>query len=127
MAFHVIIVPAPNVVVTATNTSLYIGSSLTLTCTVTLDPSVDNNETVSTSWSGPNDAISGDGYLFNAASGSGGIYTSSLTISALGDQDNGTYTCTGIVTGANEQQVTASDSHTLAITRKTLFEQLQAI
>ena len=89
---------------------------------MTLDPSVDNNETVSTSWSAPNDTFSGDGYLFNAASGSGGIYTSSLTISALGNQDNGTYTCTGIVTAANEQQVTASDSHTLAITRKTLFE-----
>ena len=53
MVFHVIIVPAPDVVVTAPTTSLYIGSSLTLTCTVTLDPSVDNNETVSTLWSGP--------------------------------------------------------------------------
>ena len=105
--------------VTAANTSLYIGSILT--CTVILDPSVDNNETVSILWSGPNDTISGDGYLFNAASGSGGIYTSSLTISALGNQDNGTYTCTGIVTGTNEQQVTASDSHTLRTIRKTVY------
>ena len=122
MAFHVIIIPAPDVVVTATNTSLYIGNSLTLTCTVSLDPSVDNNEAVSILWSGPNDTISGDGYLFNVASGSGDIYTSSLTISALGDQDNGTYTCTGIVTGANEQQVTASDSHTLRTIRKTVHD-----
>ena len=102
-------------------TPLYI-CSLTLTCTVTLDPSVDNNETVSTLWSGPNDAISGDGYLFTAASGSGGIYTSSLTISALGNQDNGTYTCTGIVTGAKEQQVITSDSHTLRTIRKTIYD-----
>ena len=78
-------------VVTASYTTPpYAGSSLTLTCTVTLDPNVDNDENVTASWSGPSD-ISGERYLISVASGSGSTYTSNLTISSLVDQDNGTY------------------------------------
>ena len=108
-------------VVTATYTTpLYAGSSLTLTCDVILDPNVDNDETVTTSWSGPNN-ITGVRYIVTAASGSGSTYTSSLRISPLAVQDNGTYTCTGMVTGENEQQVTGSDSHTLPTICKPQF------
>ena len=78
--YSFITVSAPDVVVTATyNTPLYAGSSLTLTCTVTLDPNVDNNEDVTTSWSGPND-ITGEKYLVTAASGSFSTYTTSLSL-----------------------------------------------
>ena len=112
--------PVPDVVVTVTYvTPLYVGSSLTLTCTVTLDPNVDNNETVTITWSGP--SITGERYLITATSGSGSTYTSNLTIRYLADQDDGTYTCTGIVTGENEQQVTASDSHAIPTICKAQF------
>ena len=112
----VITVPAPDVVVTASNaTSLYVGSSLTLTCTVTLNPNVDNDENVTISWSGPT-YISGESYI-NAIE-SGGVYTNDLTFTSLVDENNGTYTCTGIVTGKNKQPVTASANHTIAIIRK---------
>ena len=110
--------PVPDVTVTATYTTpLYVGNTITLTCTVILNPYVDNNENVTTSWSGPSNN-SGKRYLVTAANS---MYTSSLTISSLADQDDGTYTCTGIVTGEYEQQVTASDSHTLPTIRKLLI------
>ena len=117
--FYVITVPAPDVVVTAAYvTPLYIGSSLTLTCAVTLNPTLDNDETVTTSWSGPSD-IGGGRYHIN---NSDRTYTSSLTINPIVEQDNGTYIiCTGIVKGENEQQATASANHTLSINRKTLL------
>ena len=126
--FYVITVPAPDVVVTATNTTpLYVGSSLTLTCTVTLDPNVDNNETVTTSWSGSNHIGEGR-YRINNANNFDRTYTNSLIINPIVQQDNGTYIiCTGIVKGKNEQQVTASANHTLFINRKTLFSYLQAL
>ena len=92
---YVITVPAPDVVVTATYaTPLYVGSSLNLTCTITLDPNVDNDEIVTTSWSGPNH-IGGERYLieFDNASNSDRTYTSSLTIDSIVQQDNGTYIC----------------------------------
>ena len=115
------IVPVPDVTVTATYTTpLYVGNTITLTCTVILNPYVDNNENVTTSWSGPSNN-SGKRYLVTAANSSGSMYTSSLTISSLADQDDGTYTCTGIVTGEYEQQVTTSDSHTLPTIRKLLI------
>ena len=113
--------PVPDVVVTATYTTpLYAGSSLTLTCNVTLNPNVDNNETVTTSWSGPSD-ITGERFLVTATSGSGSTYTGSLTISSIVHHDQGTYTCTARITGENEQQVTASDNHTLLTIRELLF------
>ena len=119
--YSFITVPTPDVVVTAAYTPpLYGGSSLTLTCTVTLNPNVDNNENVTASWIGPSDII-GERFLVTAASGSCRTYTSNLTISSLADQDGGTYTCTGIVTGENEQQVTASDSYAIPTIRKPIL------
>ena len=113
-----ITVPVPDVVVTASNTTpLYVGSSLTLTCTVTLDPNVDNDEAITISWSGP----SRERYLVTNTTGSGGVYTSNLTFTSLVHEDNGTYTCTGIVTGKNEEQVTASSNNTLSIDCETTF------
>ena len=89
---------------------LYTGGNLTLTCTVTLDPSVDTGVMVVTKWSGPRD-ISRERYSTIPASGSGTTYTSSLTISHTTDQDDGIYTCTCNVTvtgRSNTQLVTAS-------------------
>ena len=105
-------VPSPDVTVTLNSTPpLYAGTGLTLTCTVTLDPNVDNGERVVTEWSGPRN-ISGDRYSVTSDNGS-------LTISPLADLDNGTYTCTVTVTGgSNVQQVTASDDVTITVMGK---------
>ena len=64
---------------------LYAGTSLTLTCTVTLDPNVNNNESVMTEWSGPQ-SIPGDRYSVTPAMReSDSNYTGSLNISPLAD------------------------------------------
>ena len=97
---------------------LYAGTGLTLTCTVTLDPNVNNGERVVTEWSGPRD-ISGDRYSFTGASGYGSTYTDSLTISPLADLDDGTYTSTVTISGgSNVQQVNASGEFTIAVMGK---------
>ena len=85
---------------------LYSGGSLTFTCTVTLDRSLDNDERVVIEWSGPRD-ISGERYLTIPASGSSTTYTGSLTIRPLTDLDDGTYTCTVTVTGTSDTQQTS--------------------
>ena len=47
------------------------------------------------------------------------IYSGSLTISPLADQDDGTYTCTVTVTGgANVQSATASDAVIITVMGK---------
>ena len=93
---------------------LYAGTGFTLTCTVTLDPNVNNDERVLTEWSDLQD-IPEDRYSLTSASGSGGTYTSSLTISPLADQDNGTYTCSVTVIGENNVQE-ASASQNITVT-----------
>ena len=111
-------VPQPNVEVTLSRTApLYTGGSLTLTCTVTLDPNVDSGEMVVTEWSGPRDIL-GERELVTPASGSGTTYTGSLTIRPLADQDDGTYTCTVTVTGGNNTQATANDDVKILVVRK---------
>ena len=89
---------------------IYTSGNLTLTCIVTLDCNLDNGVKVVIEWSGPSD-ISEERYLTTPTSGSGTTYNGSLTIRALADQDDGTYTCTVTVTGANNtQQAAATDT-----------------
>ena len=97
---------------------LYAGTSLTLTCTVTLDSNVNNYERVVTEWSGPQ-SIPGDRYpVTPAMRESDSSYTGSLTISPLADQnDDDTYTCTVTVTGGT-QSVTTSDDVSITVTGK---------
>ena len=104
-------VPQPGVYITLSHTApLYAGTGLTLTCTVTLDPNVDSGERVTTEWSGLQD-IQEERYSVINASASGSTYASSLIISPLADQDDGTYTCTVVVTGGhNVQWATASEN-----------------
>ena len=94
---------------------LYAGTSLTLTCTVTLDPNVDNDEMVMFEWSGLQD-IPEEQYSVTGTSGSGGTYTDSLNISPLADQNDGTYTCTVTISGgSNVQQATATNNITITV------------
>ena len=98
--------------VTVNNTgTLYAGTGLTLTCTVTLDSSVDNSESVSIDWSRIPEERSTVSPVMRVSDSSS--YTGSLTISPLADQDDdGTYTCTGTVTG----RTTATNSADISIT-----------
>ena len=86
------------------NGPLYAGTSLTITCTVTLYSTVNNNELVSTNWTGLDhvslDRVSTTSVIRVINSS----YTSTLTISPLADQDDGTFTCTGTVTGGTRIQ-----------------------
>ena len=98
-------------IVNNTNT-LYAGNGLTLTCTVTLDSSVDNSEHVRIDWSRMPEERSTVSPAMKVSDSSS--YTGSLTISPLVDQDDGTtYTCTGTVTGGTT--ATASDSVTITV------------
>ena len=90
-------------------TGVYVGTSLTLTCTVTLHLSVDNNERVTTTWSSQQD-LSGQRYTITPAMGSGQTYTSTLTISPLFQQNTGMYTCTATVQGGSNQRTATSNS-----------------
>ena len=105
-------VPQPTVLVALSNTgTVYAGTGLTLTCTVTLDSSVDNSEHVSIDWSRMPEKRS----TVSPAMREADSYTGSLTISPLADQDDdGIYTCTVTVTGGTT--ATASDDITITVT-----------
>ena len=75
---------------------------------------MDNGELVMTEWNDLQD-IPEERYSVIGASGSGSIYTGSLTIRPLADQDDGTYTCTVVVTGGNNVQE-ASVCHNITVT-----------
>ena len=75
---------------------------------------MNNNEAVSTHWSGL-DYIPPERYSVTPVMrGSDGSYTGTLTISPLAEGDDGTLSCTGTVTGGTESQSTSSTSITVA-------------
>ena len=108
-------VPDPDVVINISPTGpLYAGTSLTLTCTITLDPTVNNNEYINIEWSG-HQSISEDRYtVSDIMRGSGSNYTATLIISPLAVQDDDVMiTCTGTVTGGTT--ATANDDVTINV------------
>ena len=112
--------PQPRVAMSANHTSpLYAGTGLILTCTVSLHSSVDTNVSVSVTWTGPR-PIPGERYSVMEASGSGGTYTGSLTISPLAEgQDDGQYTCSVTVGGGSSVlEATGSDAVTIDVMGK---------
>ena len=101
MIFLSLSVPQPDVVISVNPTGpLYAGTSLTLTCTVTLHHEVNNNETINTEWNGLQ-SISEDRYtMSNVTSESDSNYTATLNISPLAVQDDDVmFTCTETVIG----------------------------
>ena len=75
-----------------------VGTTVTLTCTVVLDPSVDVPVTVNTVWTGP------DNFNMNIMAqqmGSTTTYTSTVIVSSFGRDQSGNYTCTATVSSAS--------------------------
>ncbi len=96
--------------------TLYDGESVILTCTITLDPSVDSVVAVTASWAGPGGAIT-DGVSDMTGSGP---YQSTLTLSSLMTSDTGDYTCTASVGPSTPQVVyvaseDGTDTHTITV------------
>ena len=95
---------------------LYAGTDLNISCTVTLDQSVNNNETVSIHWNGTEE-MQGRFVISSTVSTfiDSYMYTSFLTISPLSLGDGTVVNCTGRVTGASERNVSNSSSITYDI------------
>ena len=95
---------------------LYAGTDLTISCTVTLDQSVNNNETVSIHWNGT-EGMQGRFAISRTASAFTGsyMYTSVLTISPLAIGDGTVVNCTGTVTGGADENASNSSSVTFHI------------
>ena len=99
------LVPRPNVTVSLNQLyPVYAGSGVTISCTVAIDPHINNNERVSIHWNVNN----GGRYTITPdMKKPDGSYTSSLIISPAANTDDGkTFTCTGRVTGGTDVQQT---------------------
>ena len=113
-------VPQTSVVVSYNQTGpLFAGTTLTLACTLSTNYGIDNDEAVSTHWSGLDHILPERHSVTAAMRGSDGSYTGTLTISPLAEGDDGTLSCTGTVTGGTESQ---SDTDTAVINITRMFE-----
>ena len=94
----------------ASHTSpFYVGTSLVITCTVTLEDSVNNNETVDIHWSGIQHVHYQNQTTTIPTKTSDYRYTGYLTISPLAIGDSGMFTCTGTVNGENQFSNSSDD------------------
>ena len=96
-------------------TGLYIGTGLTLTCSVMLRPIVNNKEYVTISWSGVQ--LSESQNIVTPATGSGQTFMSNLIISPLSQQNDGAYDiiCTATIRGGSNSRTATSNSHTIDV------------
>ena len=92
-------VPDPYVSITSNPPGIiYVGSTVTLTCTVVLSPSVDVPVTVNTVWTGPDNF---NRNIMAQQMGSTTTYTSTVMVSSFGRDQSGDYTCTATVSSAS--------------------------
>ena len=93
--------PAVSIIAAIPSPVVPIGSNVTLTCNITLDPSVDSAVMVNTTWIGPGGRI----YNGTAPTKNGFSYQSILTLVSLKTTDVGAYNCSVPVTPANPQYI----------------------
>ena len=105
-------VPTPNVSILASDGVVYaeIGTSLSLTCSILVDPNIANNVTISVTW------LQGTTPLFNTTDRISIItdsqlpFTSILTVYPVNTTDGDNFTCrAGVVPSSQFNLVTASD------------------
>ena len=102
---HTSSVPAPDVSVSLnTDDTVYQGTELVISCTVTVDSAVDTGFDVIMTWkSVPQEAMNGPYVTITNTSGSGHEYCSTVTISPVNTTDSATYSCTASVTPTTTQ------------------------
>ena len=91
--------------------SVYQGTELVITCTVTLDSAVDTRINVYMMWSSkPAKIMNGQYITISDTSSSGLEYTSTVTIRPVNTTDSGSYTCTVSVssTSPHTDNITSS-------------------
>ena len=96
--------PVPSPIITTTglpNQVAIVGSNLTLTCNIQLDPSVDSTVMVNSTWTAPGGAtLSGSNPSWTESS-----YQSTLMLASLGTGDAGNYICGVSVSPNNSQYI----------------------
>ena len=75
--------------------SVYAGTGLSISCTVTVDHGVNNNETVCIKWGGIEQVQ--HQLITNITRTSDRSHTNYLIISPIAIADSGTFSCTGMV------------------------------
>ncbi len=106
-------------ITSAPDRTLYTEESLTLTCEITLSPSVNTAVDISVTWMGTQGEMLSTGGRVTVSDVTGSSpYLSSLILIALEEADTGMYMCTASAGPVNSAFVTASDasSSTLQVT-----------
>ena len=94
-------VPAPDVSLSLNtdNGTVYQGTELVITCTVTVDSAVDTDYDINITWtSDPAGVMNGTYITISDITDSRPEYTSTVTISPVNTTDSATYTCRANVT-----------------------------
>ena len=110
-------VPTPTVTLSVPSGPLYEGTSLTLTCNITLPDTVDSeNVTVDLQWT-PVD--SSDRVMISAMSRMRSPFISTLTLSPLIMSDSGQYSCKAAATSPSQYITDSSQGHSSLILNVT--------
>ena len=106
-------VPPPNVSVTLnTNVNeVYQGTELVLTCSVSVNTSVNTPFTLNISWSSDSsqDVLNGQYATVSNQEGSGHLYSRKVTISPVNTSDSANYICSAVVFPIESTFIIASE------------------
>ena len=110
-------VPTPTLTLSVPSGPLYEGTSLTLTCNITLPDTVDSeNVTVDVQWS---PVHSSDRVIISAVSSMRSPFISTLTLNSLIMSDSGQYSCGATATSPSQYITDSSQGHSSLVVNVT--------
>ena len=102
-------VPTPTLTLSLPGGSLYEGTSLTLTCNITLPDTVNSEDvTVAVQWTSVD---SSDRVMVSTVSSMRSPFISTLTLSPLNMSDSGQYSCRATATSLSQYITDSSQGH----------------
>ena len=124
MLFILPSVPPPNVeIISLRPEPLYAGTTLTVSCTVSVDDSVNNNEMVVMEWN----TSQGSQTVGTAVRVSNNSYESNLTIDPLAKEESTIFSCMGIIIGGSSSATDTSNITIQVIGKYSILSEMHCL
>ena len=107
--------PSPTVEAIVQNTPAYIGNDVVLTCTITVDATVNSGVLLASAWFGPSNQLTNSSHALTVDGMAAQVYQTNVTIVRADSSDSGDYTCNATLVSVSSYIIGNSGNGTVAL------------
>ena len=107
--------PSPTVEALVQNTPAYIGNDVILSCTITVDATVNSGVVLTSAWFGPSNQLTNSSHTLAVDGMVAQIYNTNVTIVRADSSDSGNYTCNATLVSVSSYIIGNSGAGTVTL------------